>query len=253
MAWGRSGGARAPRTGRRPPARRLAWFVVAAVLAAALLFLHAPSPGRAVSPKPPPAPAPSAPAARPSAPPAARPRPAPPCPVRAAQAARPARPAAAPAAPARTWDGAAVVSSACETNRDGAVIERLRLADGRSVRVSRLPEPAFRRPCDQLLAAALSAPPGAGLPPLPLGPDAEASFRATMDEPPEEAREGDSPELRELRARVAEARARIAEAVRAGGSFVAALEEHEAWAAEVAAARRAAGRAASARSGGGAR
>ena len=153
---------------------------------------------------------------------------------KAAEAAKSAaRPAPAATTPARTYRGVAVVSSSSVTNLDGAVVERLVLADGRTVKAVRLPEPVFRRPCDQLIAMALSAAPGEAVPPLPAGPDAEASFLASMDEPVE-AVETDPPGVRELKARVEAARRGIAEAVRAGGSFRKALAEHAAEAGRIA-------------------
>lgn len=150
-----------------------------------------------------------------------------------ADASAPTRPAPAVTAPARTYRGVEVVSSSSVTNLDGAVVERLVLADGRTVKAVRLPEPVFRRPCDQLIAMALSAAPGEAVPPLPAGPDAEASFLASMDEPVE-ALETDPPGVRELKARVEAARRGIAEAVRAGGSFRQALAEHAAEAGRIA-------------------
>lgn len=138
---------------------------------------------------------------------------------------------AAPAAEAsvrkparRLWNGIEVVaSSGAETNRDGAVVERLLLADGRRVRTVSLPAPVFRHPSDQLLAMALSAESGGALPPLPLGPDVERDFLRSL-ETPEETLPTDSAETRELKRRVAEAREAVAAEVRAGRSVREVLE-----------------------------
>ena len=131
-----------------------------------------------------------------------------------------------PAAPEkRLYRGVEVVSASCRTNLDGAVVERLRLADGRLVKAVRLPEPVFRRPSDQLIAMALSAEPGVAVPPLPIGPDVERSFQDSLSEPIV-VLDSDTPEVRELKARVLEARTQIEEIIRNGGSFREALEEH---------------------------
>ena len=132
-----------------------------------------------------------------------------------------------PAPAKRLWRGVEVVSSAgAETNRDGAVVERLVLADGRRVRAVSLPTPAFRHPSDQLLAMALSARPGEALPPLPLGPDVERDFLRSLEDPIEEL-PTDSADVRELKRRVAEARETLAEEVRAGRRVRDVLEEYQ--------------------------
>ena len=125
----------------------------------------------------------------------------------------------------RLYRGVEVVSSSCSTNLDGAVVERLRLADGSFVKAVRLPEPAFRRPTDQIIAMAVSAEPGTAVPPLPIGPDAERGFLDSLSDPIEDL-DSDTPKIRRLKARVREARAQIAEAMRGGSSFREAMEAH---------------------------
>ena len=125
----------------------------------------------------------------------------------------------------RMYRGVEVVSSSCSTNLDGAVVERLRLADGSFVKAVRLPEPAFRRPTDQIIAMAVSAEPGTAVPPLPIGPDAERGFLDSLSEPIPDL-DSDTPKMRRLKARVREARAQIAEAMRGGSSFREAMEAH---------------------------
>ena len=125
----------------------------------------------------------------------------------------------------RLYRGVEVVSSSCSTNLDGAVVERLRLADGSFVKAVRLPEPAFRRPTDQIIAMAVSAEPGTAVPPLPIGPDAERGFLDSLSEPIPDL-DSDTTKMRRLKARVREARAQIAEAMRGGSSFREAMEAH---------------------------
>lgn len=137
----------------------------------------------------------------------------------------------------RLWRGVEVVSSAgAETNRDGAVVERLVLADGRRVRAVSLPPPAFRHPSDQLLAMALSARPGEAMPPLPFGPDVERGFLRALEDPVEEL-PTDSAEVRELKRRVAEARETLAREVLAGRRVRDVLEEWQRGQEHVAAVR----------------
>ena len=136
----------------------------------------------------------------------------------------------------RLYRGVEVVSSSCSTNLDGAVVERLNLADGSFVKAVRLPEPAFRRPTDQIIAMAVSAEPGAAVPPLPIGPDAERGFLDSLSEPILDL-DSDTPKVRRLKAMVREARAQIAEAMRGGSSFREAMEAHVRECARIADAR----------------
>ena len=136
----------------------------------------------------------------------------------------------------RLYRGVEVVSSSCSTNLDGAVVERLNLADGSFVKAVRLPEPAFRRPTDQIIAMAVSAEPGAAVPPLPIGPDAERGFLDSLSEPILDL-DSDTPKVRRLKAMVREARAQIAEAMRGGSSFREAMEAHVRESARIADAR----------------
>ena len=207
MSWNGSGGAETPSAGTPPKGRARAARLAAALgvaLALAVVgvrFAARPAPERC-------APAPDASAARPI--PAARP--AAPEPVRVAAP----EPAGRPAP--RLWNGVEVVSSAgAETNRDGAVVERLVLADGRRVRAVTLPGPVFRNASDQLLAMLVSARPGEEVPPLPLGPGIERAFAESLASP-DEGEPGDSDAVRELRRRVRDARRAVAEEVRAGRS-----------------------------------
>ena len=116
----------------------------------------------------------------------------------------------------RRWMGVAVAEVLnTETNTDGAVIERLRLADGRTVKDIALPKPVFRRPSDQLIAMVVTTRPGEAMPPLPLGGDIEDEFAQSLSEPIEDLPD-DADDVRELKALVREAREVIAEEVKAG-------------------------------------
>ena len=116
----------------------------------------------------------------------------------------------------RRWMGVAVAEVLnTETNTEGAVIERLRLADGRTVKDIALPKPVFKRPSDQLIAMVVTTRPGEAMPPLPLGGDIEAEFAKSLSEPIEDLPD-DTDDVRELKALVREAREVIAEEVKAG-------------------------------------
>ena len=116
----------------------------------------------------------------------------------------------------RRWMGVAVAEVLnTETNTDGAVIERLRLADGRTVKDISLPKPVFRHPSDQLIAMVVTTRPGEAMPPLPLGGDIEDEFAKSLSEPIEDLPD-DSDDVRELKALVREAREVIAEEVKSG-------------------------------------
>ena len=67
----------------------------------------------------------------------------------------------------RKYKGVDIVSSTSQTNTDGTVIERIYTADGKSHRVTHLPPPVFKNPCDEYLAAILTVPKNAPMAPLP--------------------------------------------------------------------------------------
>ena len=88
--------------------------------------------------------------------------------------------AARSGAPARLYRGVEVVGSSVSTNADGSVVERLRLADGRTARLVTGPKRVFDSPSDQVIAMALSAKPGEPLPPLPLDAGIEGEFLKSL-------------------------------------------------------------------------
>lgn len=128
---------------------------------------------------------------------------------------------------ARLYKGVAVVSSSATTNGvDGAVIERLKLADGRTVKVVSLPKPLFESPSDQLIAMALSSQPGQSVAPMPIDVNVEQAFLDSLMSPIR-INDDDPDDVKELKANVLEARAYIADEVKAGKSVREVLEEYQ--------------------------
>lgn len=125
----------------------------------------------------------------------------------------------------RLWNGIAVVSSSVLTNRNGTTVERLVLADGRRAESVRPAQPVFANASDQLIATVLAVRPGQSMPPLPDLSGIERDFRES-EENPDPILDSDSPEVRELKAQVAEVRAYLAEEVRRGASVMEALTAH---------------------------
>ena len=127
----------------------------------------------------------------------------------------------------RLYKGVAVVSSSATTNAvDGAVVERLRLADGRTVKVVSLPKPLFESPSDQLIAMALSAQPGQSVAPMPIDANVEQAFLDSLLSPIR-VNDDDPDNVKELKANVLEARAYIADEVRAGKTVREVLEAYQ--------------------------
>lgn len=125
----------------------------------------------------------------------------------------------------RLWNGIAVVSSSVLTNRNGTTVERLVLADGRQAESVRPAPPVFANASDQLIATVLAVRPGQSMPPLPDLSGIERDFRESVENP-DPILDSDSPEVRELKAQVAEVRAYLAEEVRRGASVMEALTAH---------------------------
>lgn len=125
----------------------------------------------------------------------------------------------------RLWNGIAVVSSSVHTNRNGTTVERLVLADGRRAESVRPAPPVFANASDQLIATALAVRPGQSMPPLPDLSGIGRDFRESVENPVP-ILDSDSPEVRELKAQVAEVRAYLAEEVRRGASVMEALTAH---------------------------
>lgn len=127
----------------------------------------------------------------------------------------------------RLYKGVAVVSSSATTNGvDGAIVERLKLADGRTVKVVSLPKPLFESPSDQLIAMALSSQPGQAVAPMPIDGNVEQAFLDSLLSPIR-INDDDPDNVKELKANVMEARAYIADEVKAGRSVREVLEEYQ--------------------------
>ena len=123
--------------------------------------------------------------------------------------------------------GVEVLSSNVTTNKSGAVIEKLVLANGKKMSKIHPPKPIFDNPCDQVIALAISTKPGQSMPPLPnLDSSLEKEFLASLEKP-FKIEETDSEQVRELKARVLETKAYLAEEIKNGGSVLEALREHQ--------------------------
>ena len=128
---------------------------------------------------------------------------------------------------ARHYKGVEVVASSATTNSiDGAIVERLKLADGRTVKVVTLPKPLFENPSDQLIAMALSSQPGQSVAPMPVDANVEQAFLDSLLSPIK-INEDDPDNVKEIKANVIEARAYIADEVKAGKSVREVLEAYQ--------------------------
>lgn len=157
----------------------------------------------------------------------------------AAQAAAPEKTNAPAPAPRRVEFGREVVSSSVRTNANGAVIEKLVLADGTTASKINPPPPVFKNAAEQVIALAISTPLGKTMPPLPDLSGIDADFEKSLLEPTE-IDSDDSEEVKEMKRQVAEVKAELAERVRNGESLMEILATHQAEMNRVADARLAA-------------
>lgn len=127
--------------------------------------------------------------------------------------------------PRRLEGGVEVVSSTSRTNQSGAVIERLRLADGRLIEKVHPKKSIFKRSSDQMIALALSVKPGQSMPPLPNLGDIDRDFQASLDEPIE-INDDDPEDVKKLKLDVKEARAYIAAEIKNGRTVQQCLNDH---------------------------
>jgi len=127
----------------------------------------------------------------------------------------------------RMENGVEVVKANTTTNRNGAVIEYLQLADGTTKRKIRPPKPLFDNASDQLIAMAVSAKPGQSMPPLPDLSNVDDDFAKSLLSPIR-IEEGDSEEVKELKAKVMEARVYLGEEVKRGSTVREALRQYQA-------------------------
>ncbi len=119
-----------------------------------------------------------------------------------------------------------IVSRTVVTNRSGAVIEKLVLADGTTMSKVEPPKPVFENAAEQVIALAISTPPGASMPPLPDLTGLEEDFAKSLERPIV-ITEDDSEEVQKLKERVAETKAYLAEEVKKGGNIIDILREHQ--------------------------
>ena len=119
-----------------------------------------------------------------------------------------------------------IVSRTVITNKSGAVIEKLVLSDGTTMSKVEPPKPVFENAAEQVIALAISTPPGASMPPLPDLTGLEEDFVKSLERPIV-INEDDSEEVQKLKERVAETKAYLAEEVKKGGNIVDILREHQ--------------------------
>ena len=120
-----------------------------------------------------------------------------------------------------------VVSSSVTTNADGAVVEKIVLADGTKKAIVTPPKPIFDNAADQVIAMAISAKPGEAMPPLPdlsgIDEDFAKSFLT-----PIKVNDDDPENVKELKRNVIEIKKDLLEAVKGGKTVMQALQEHQA-------------------------
>lgn len=123
-------------------------------------------------------------------------------------------------------DGVEILSLTARTNTAGAVIEKLKLADGTiKMKVSPKP-PLFENACDQVIAMAISTKPGDAMPPLPDLTGIEEDFANSLLSPIR-INDDDSDEVKLIKEQVIEVRKELAQTVKNGGSVMEALLAHQ--------------------------
>lgn len=126
----------------------------------------------------------------------------------------------------RYEDGLGVVASTVHTNASGYIVEDYTMENGEARRDVRPPEPIFKNASDQVIALAISTPPGESMPPLPDLIGIERDFEESL-RTPITIEATDTQEVKELKRRVMQVREEMAEFVQNGGSFAEALLEHQ--------------------------
>ena len=126
----------------------------------------------------------------------------------------------------RYENGVEVVSSTITTNANGITVERLVLANGKTKKKVRHPKPIFEFSSDDLIATAISVMPRASMPPLPIDKNIDKEFAQSLLSPIR-INEDDSDEVKEIKAKVMETRAYLAEEIKRGGSVYQALMDHQ--------------------------
>ena len=126
----------------------------------------------------------------------------------------------------RYENGIEVVSSTIMTNTNGITVERPVLANGKTKKKVRHPKPIFEFSSDDLIATAISVKPGASMPPLPIDKNIDKEFAQSLLSPIR-INEDDSDEVKEIKPKVMETRAYLAEEIKRGGSVYQALMDHQ--------------------------
>ena len=126
----------------------------------------------------------------------------------------------------RYENGVEVVSSTITTNANGITVERLVLADGKTKKKVRHPKPIFEFSSDDLIATAISVKPGQSMPPLPIDRNIDQEFAKSLLSPIR-INDDDTDEMKEIKAKVMETRAYLAEEIKRGGSVYQALMDHQ--------------------------
>lgn len=124
-------------------------------------------------------------------------------------------------------NGIEILALSVRTNNTGAVIEKLKLADGTSKTKIHPKPPLFDNPSDQVIAMAISAKPGDSMPPLPDLTGIDQDFANSLLSPIV-INDDDSDEERHIKEMVIEVRKTLAEEIKNGGTVMDALMAHQA-------------------------
>lgn len=128
--------------------------------------------------------------------------------------------------PARMENGVEVLSSKTSTNSNGVVIEKLVLADGTKMSKIHPPPPIFSNPSDQVIALAISTPPGQAMPPLPDLQGIDRDFMRSLLSPIK-INDDDTDEIKDLKKRVMAVKEELVEEIKNGGSVQEVLLAHQ--------------------------
>lgn len=123
-------------------------------------------------------------------------------------------------------NGIEILTLSTRTNSSGAVIEKLKLADGTSKTKIHPKPPLFKNPCDQVIAMAISTNPGDSMPPLPDLAGIDQDFANSLLTPIV-INEDDSDEVKNIKEMVKEVRKTLVKEVKNGRSVMEVLMEHQ--------------------------
>lgn len=128
----------------------------------------------------------------------------------------------------RMENGVEVIAVKAVTNRTGAVVEKIYLANGKHIERVRPPRSIFSNASDQLIAMTLSVKPGHRLAPLPSLGSMDRDFMQSLLEPIR-INDDDPEDVKELKLSVKEARAYIAAEIKNGRTARECLAEYVAY------------------------